>query len=54
MEAQKQGLTVFIDTNGEPKAVIYRSKSGEWLIYTLVKAGEDEITELVVSKDKII
>lgn len=47
-KVEKQALPVIIDTNtGEPIALIFFSPQRERIIYTLKKADEDEIVELL-------
>ena len=47
-KVEKQALPVIIDTNtGEPIALIFFSPSRERIIYTLKKADEEELVELL-------
>ena len=46
-QVQKQGLNVVLDQQSNPIAIIYRSNIGDWIIYTIQKATQDEIVELL-------
>lgn len=54
MEATKQGVTLFTDEKGEPKAFIYFNQDRKRIIYTVKEADEDEIVELLEVKNKNI
>jgi hypothetical protein len=50
MNTEKVGLTVFKDEKDEPKAIIYFNKNRDRIIYTLQKADDDQIIELITTK----
>lgn len=52
MKAEKQSIPIFIDEEGEPKAFIFYNKNRDRIIYTVTKAGEDELIEILECKEK--
>jgi len=53
-QVQKQGLNVVLNPLNEPIALVYRSKDGEWIIYTMQKATQEEIIILLEQKEHTI
>lgn len=52
MKNEKQSLRIFLDENGEPKAIIFFNKNRDRVIYVLSKADEDQIVDLLENKNK--
>ena len=54
MKADKQSITVFINKDKEPVAIIYLNKYRNREIFVLSKAGDNDIIELLECKDQKI
>ena len=51
-EVQKMALPVVVDEKGELVALIFYNKNRDRIIYTVQRASEDEIIELLESNNK--
>lgn len=52
MTTQKQGLQVKFDEKGEPVAILYRTKDGNWVWYGVISLSEDDQVSLMEKDEK--
>lgn len=50
MKSEKQSLTVFLDEEENPRAILFYNKNRDRILYTTVKADEEQIVELLENK----
>lgn len=53
MTTQKQGLQVKLDEKGNPIAILFRTKEGYWVWYSVSSMTEEEQVALMENQNEI-